>query len=291
MNVTRTLLVLALCLALPAAAQSAEVKKFVNSAISLYENLEYEKALKQLSKAKVKATTPDDEVKVTLLEAIVLADMGREEKALSAFKTAFGIDLDAKLPVDVGPKVQAVADRARANVRKLMAPALEAQKAEEDRKLAEEKARADEVARLAADEKRKADEDRVRNAPPPAVVVAPAPAPKTGPSARSLFWIPGAVGLASAGVGTYFLVSASGKYNALLTGSVDLTTANGYRTSGPTDALLGDIFVGVGVAGVLAAVAMFVFGAPAPSVAVAVMPTRDGGLLSFSGTFDLPALR
>jgi tetratricopeptide (TPR) repeat protein len=285
MKATRTLLVLALCLALPAAAQNAEVKKFVNSAISLYENLEYEKALKQLTKARVKATTPDDEVKVTLLEAIVLADMGREEKALTAFKTAFGIDLDAKLPVDVGPKVQAVADKARASVRKLMAPALEAQKAEEQRKAAEEKARADEVARLAAEEKRKADEDKVRNAPPPAVV-APPPAPDAkGPSVRSLSWIPGVVGLASAGVGTYFLVSASGKYNALLNGSVDLATANGYRTSGPTDALVGDLLIGVGVAGVLGAVAMFVFGAPAPSVAL--VPTREGAVLSFGGTFDL----
>ncbi len=286
MNAPRTLLVLALCLSLPAAAQNAEVKKFVNSAISLYENLEYEKALKQLAKARVKATTPDDEVKVTLLEAVVLADMGREDKALTAFKAGFGIDLDAKLPVDVGPKVQAVADKARASVRKLMAPALEAQKAEEERKAAEEKARADEVTRLAAEEKRKADEDRARNAPPPAVVTAAPPVKEaSGPSVRSLSWIPGVVGLASAGVGTYFLISASGKYNALLNGSVDLATANGYRTSGPTDALVGDILVGVGVAGVLGAVAMFVFGAPAP--AVALVPTREGAVLSFGGSFDL----
>jgi hypothetical protein len=219
-----------------------------------------------------------------LLEGIVLADMGREEKALTAFKTGFGIDLDAKLPVDVGPKVLAVAEKARANVRKLLAPALEAQKAEDDRKAAEEKKRADDAARLAAEEKKRADEDRARNAPPPAVVKA---AP-TGPSARSLSWIPGAVGLVSAGVGTYFLVSANGKYNALINGDVDPTKASNYRTSGPRDAMLGYIFVGVGAAGVVGALAMFLFGAPTQ---VAVIPTRDGALFAFSGSFDLGGAR
>lgn len=104
---------LVMCLALPAAAQSNEVKKFLNAAITLYENLEYEKALKQLNKAKLKAQGSEDEARIGLLEGIVLADMGREEKALTAFKTAFGIDLEAKLPVDVSPKVQAVAEKAR----------------------------------------------------------------------------------------------------------------------------------------------------------------------------------
>ena len=72
----------------PAFAQSAEVKKYLNTAITLYENLEYEKALKQLKNASAKAKGPDDEAKIGLLEAIVLADMGREERALTAFKTA-----------------------------------------------------------------------------------------------------------------------------------------------------------------------------------------------------------
>ncbi len=279
----RTLLIASLCLALPAAAQNAEVKKFVNSAITLYENLEYEKALKQLAKAKLKASTPEDEAKIALLEGIVLADSGREEKALTAFKTGFGIDLDAKLPVDVGPKVLAVAERARANVRKMLAPTLEAQKAEDARKAAEEKKRADEAARLAELEKKRAEEDRLRNAPPPAVVK---PAEPSGPSVRVLALIPAGVGLISAGLGTGFLISASSKYNALLSGSVDFPTAQNYRTSGPTDATLGYIFVGIGAAGLLSGLAMFLFGAPAtPAPQVALVPTRDGAVLSISGSF------
>jgi tetratricopeptide (TPR) repeat protein len=280
--VPRTLLALAVCLALPAAAQNAEVKKFVNAAITLYENLEYEKAMKQLTKAKLKASSPEDECRIALLEGIVLADMGREERALTAFKTGFGMDLEARLPVDVGPKVLAVAERARANVRKMLAPQIEAQRAEDERKAAEEKKRAEEVARLAAEEKKRAEEERIRNAPPPAIEK---PKAQVGPSVRALSWIPGVIGLASAGVATGFLVSASGKYSALVKGTVDLTTAQNYRTTGATDATLGYVFMGVGIAGVVGAVTMFLFGAPTQ---VAIVPGHDGATLAFSGSFDLP---
>lgn len=284
----RTLLLLTLSLALPAAAQSVEVKKFLNATTALYENLEYEKALKQLAKAKVKASSPEDEAKIALLEGIVLADMGREDKALTSFKTAFGIDLEAKLPLDVGPKVLAVAERARANVRKVLAPALAEQKADEERRAAEDKQRAEraaQVAQLAAEEKRRLDEEQRRNAPPPAVLKSS----DSGPSVRTLSWVPGAVGLVSAGVGTAFLVSAGGKRTALLNGTVDLATANDYRASGPTDATLGSLFIGVGIAGVLGAAAMFVFGAPGPRVAV--VPTREGVMVALSGSFDFGGSR
>jgi hypothetical protein len=275
----RSVIALILCLALPAAAESKEVKRFLNAAITLYENLEYEKALKQIAKAKAKVTGTEDEARASLLEGVVLADMGQEEKALTAFKTGFGLDLEGKLPVDVSPKVQAVAERARANVRKLLTPRLEAQKAEEDRRLAEEKAKQDELTRAAAEDKRRQEEEAARNAPPPAVG-----ASGSGPSVRGLSWIPGAAGLVSAGVGIYFLASASGKLTALQEHSVDLATAERYRTSGPTDAALGYVFVGVGVAAVVAAGAMFAFGAPPSpsSPQLAFIPLQGGGFLSLS---------
>ena len=138
--------------------------------------------------------------------------MGREEKALNLFKTAFSVDLEAKLPVEVSPKVQAIAEKARANVRKMLAPQIEAARAEEEKRLADEKKRFDEEAVRLAEQRRVDAEERWKNQPPPAVVVA-RPA---GPSARSLSWIPGVLGLASAGVATGLLVSASGKHGALL---------------------------------------------------------------------------
>ena len=265
-----------LLLAAPSFAQSAEVKKYVNTAITLYENLEYEKALKQLKNAKAKAGGPDDEAKISLLEGVVLADMGREEKALTAFKQAFSVDLEAKLPVEVSPKVQAVAEKARANVRKMLAPQIEAAKAEEEKRLAEEKKRADEEAARLAEQRRLDAEERAKNQPPPAVLVAKS----AGPSARALSWIPGVIGLASGGVAAGLLVSASGKYNALQNGTAPVEQAAAYRDSGKTEATLGYVFTGVGIAGIGAAIVMLVAGGGDTTPTVSAIPMQGGGYVS-----------
>lgn len=283
MRVVGLLLVL---LTTPAFAQSAEVRKYFNTAITLYENLEYEKALKQLKAARLKAGGPDDEAKISLLEGVVLADMGREEKALTAFKTAFSVDLEAKLPVEVSPKVQAVAEKARANVRKMLAPQIEAAKAEEEKRLADEKKRADEEAARLAEQRRLEAEERARNQPPPAVLIKPA-----GPSLRGLSWIPGVVGLASAGVATGLLVSASGKYTALLNGTAPVEQAAAYRDSGKTEATLGYVFTGVAVAGLGAAVTMFALGGGESTPAVSAVPLQGGGSVSLSWNLDLGGAR
>jgi tetratricopeptide (TPR) repeat protein len=284
MRVVGLLLVL---LTTPAFAQSAEVKKYFNTAITLYENLEYEKALKQLKAATQKAKGPDDEAKIALLEGVVLADMGREEKALTAFKTAFSVDLEAKLPVEVSPKVQAVAEKARANVRKMLAPQIEAAKVEEEKRLAEEKKRADEEAARVAEQRRVEAEERAKNQPPPAVVTKPA-----GPSVRGLSWIPGVVGLASAGVATGLLLSANGKYTALVKGTATTEQAAGFRDSGKIEATLGYVFIGVAVAGIGAAVTMFAIGGnndAAPTVSA--VPLQGGGYVSMSWKLDLGGSR
>ena len=272
----RVAALVALLLAAPSLAQSAQVKKYLNTAITLYENLEYEKALKQLKSAKAKATGPDDEAKIALLEGVVLADMGREEKALTAFKTAFSVELEAKLPVEVSPKVSAVAEKARANVRLMLAPQIEAAKAEEEKRLAEEKKRADEEAARVAEQKRLEAEERAKNQPPPAVVVTK----PSGPSARSLSWIPGVVGLASGGVAAGLLISANGKYNALLNGTAPAEQAIAYRDSGKTEALLGYVFTGVGVAGIGAAIVMFAAGGADSAPTVSAVPLQGGGYVS-----------
>lgn len=281
----RTLALLAaLLVATPVFAQSNEVKKYLNTAITLYENLEYEKALKQLKSAKSKAKGPDDEGKIALLEGIVLADMGREEKALAAFKNGFSVDLDAKLPVEVSPKVQAVAEKARANVRLALAPQIAAEKAAEEKRLAEEaekKRQADEQARI-AEQKRLDAEEKGRELPPPAVV-----RKETGPSVRALSWIPGVIGLASGGVAAGLFIDASNKQQSLLNGSADPAQAIAIRDSGKTEATLGYVFTGVGVAGVAAAVVMFAVGAPAETPVVSVSPVQGGGVASVSFQLDL----
>jgi len=262
-----------------ARAQSAEVKKYLNVAITLYENLEYEKALKQLQKARARAGGPDDEMRIGLLEGCVLADMGKEEKALAAFKTAFGNDLEAKLPVEVSPKVQAVAEKARASVRKVLAPRLEAERAEaeqaaaEKRRQEEEEKKAETEAKL-AEQRRREEEERQRNQPPPAVK-----AVAEGPSARSLAWVPGAVGLLSAGGATAFFVMAGSRYQALIDGSASPADAAAFRDSGKTFNALGWVFTGVAAAGLAAAVVMFAVGAPRPPP-VAVLVTPQGAMVT-----------
>ncbi|MFT3710084.1 MAG: hypothetical protein QM817_20820 [Archangium sp.] len=287
----RSLIIIAVLFAsLPAFAQSPEVKKYLNTAITLYENLEYEKALKQLKNARAKAKGPDDEAKINLLEGVVLADMGKEEKALTAFKSGFSVDLEAKLPVEVSPKVQAVADKARANVRKMLAPQLEAEaKAAEEARLAEEKRKADEEAARQAELKRQ-QEEAAKNTPPPAVVK-PVPEEPKGPSVRVLALIPGVVGLGSAAVATGFLVSASGKYTALKNGTAPADLAVNYRDTGKTDATVGYVFTGVAAAGIAAAVVMFAVGGEKPAATVSAVPLEGGGYVSATVNFDLGGVR
>lgn len=282
----RVLTCLLVLLTVPAFAQSAEVKKYLNTAITLYENLEYEKALKQLKNAKLKANGPDDEAKIALLEGVVLADMGREEKALTAFKTAFSVDLEAKLPVEVSPKVSAVAEKARANVRLMLAPQIEAAKAEEEKRLAAEQKRADEEAARVAEQRRLDAEERARNQPPPAVVTR-----AEGPSVRALSWIPGVVGLASGGVATGLLISASGKYAALKNGTAPVDQAVAYRDSGKTEATLGYVFTGVGIAGIGAAIVMFAMGGAQGAPTVSAVPLQGGGYVSVGWNLDLGGTR
>jgi len=284
----RALCVVLALAAFTARAQSPDVKKYLNAAITLYENLEYEKALKQIKKAKPKAQGPDDEAKIGLLEGIVLADMGKEQEALTAFKTAFGIDLEAKLLVEVSPKVQAVADKARENVRKMLAPQIEAQRLEAEKLKAEEQAKADAAARAEverqAELKRQEEEERRKNAPPPAVVK------QSGPSMRSLSWIPLAVGVASAGVAAGLLIDASSKYNSLVNGTAPPESAASIRDAGKAEATLGYVFIGVAGAGVAAAALMYFLGADSGAHA-ALVPVPGGAFASVSFALDLGGAR
>ncbi len=283
MSVRFPMLLLVVCLLAPSAfAQSPEVKKFVNAAITLYENLEYEKALKQLQKARAKAAGPDDEMKIGLLEGIVLADLGKEERSLTAFKTAFGLDPDAKLPVEVSPKVSVIAEKARANVRKFLAPQLEREK--EEKRVAEEKKRAEEAAAKAAEQKKREEEARANASPPPRVE---RPVVASGPSgARVGAWVSVGLGVASAGAATFFLVSAQAKYSALKAGTVPNVDALTTRDSGKTFATLGYVFTGVAVAGLAAAVTLFlVSGSPADRVTFLVAPSSSGATVGVQGVW------
>ncbi len=259
-----------LAISMPARAQSAEVKKYLNAAVTLYENLEYEKALKQIQRAKTKSTGASDDARIALYEGIVFADMGKEQKALDAFKTGLSMEPEAKLPLEVSPKVEKVFVKARENVHKMLGPQLDKQRAEEQARVEAEKARV-------AEEQRKKDEEAARLAavkpaepdrPPPAVVVKPAP----GPSARTLGLIPLGVGVVSGGLAAYFLVTANGQQAALNAGTPPVAQATAVRESGKTNALLGYVFTGVAAAGIAAGGLMMGLGGSKAQVSLIAAP-------------------
>ncbi|NTX10479.1 hypothetical protein HUA74_21690 [Myxococcus sp. CA051A] len=78
----------------------------IERAGTLYESLEYEKALNWLTQAKQVASTTDEQVEVALYRGLVLADLGRRKQALEEFRTGLTLRPLAKLPVAAAPKVE-----------------------------------------------------------------------------------------------------------------------------------------------------------------------------------------
>jgi hypothetical protein len=102
---------------------------------------------------------------------------------------------------------------------------------------------------------------------------------------RRWWWVPGAAGVAAAGVGVVFLVrseAASAKLRAE-PGSADrpatLSEAERLAASGRSDQTLSQVAMGVAATGLLTAGALWVFGGEEGSTTVAVVPT-SAGLLS-----------
>ncbi|WP_049872352.1 tetratricopeptide repeat protein [Myxococcus hansupus] len=94
----------------------------LEAAARLYEELEYEQALKEFDKARRLASNDDELVEVRVYEGIVLADLGQRPKALKAFREALSLRPDADLPIKVSPKVARDFEDLRAKARSNAAP-------------------------------------------------------------------------------------------------------------------------------------------------------------------------
>ncbi len=268
-------------LALPAWAQGDDAKKYFNAAVTLYENLEYEKALTQLEKARSKATGSEDEIRIALLEGCVLADMGKASKATESFKLGFGLDADAKLPVAVSPKVQTLAESARESVKKMLAPTLEQQRLADAKKKAEAELKEQQEAlrrKEAAlqEEQRRAAERQALAVPPPAVK----DQAKPGSSLRVLALIPGILGVGAGVAAAVFFGMAGSNYQALVGRTAPVADAMKLRDDGKTFTTLGSVFTGVAVAGVGAALTMFLLGGSSSAPATAVLFPTDAGFFA-----------
>jgi tetratricopeptide (TPR) repeat protein len=102
---------------LAAHAQSA-FDRALEPALRLFQDLEYEPALEQLQDARRLASNDGQEVRVYLLEGIILGHMGdkRRDQALAAFKRALRVNPKAELPFKVPPKVESIFEEARKQV-------------------------------------------------------------------------------------------------------------------------------------------------------------------------------
>ncbi|MFY0526534.1 hypothetical protein ACN28I_26465 [Archangium gephyra] len=120
------LLVLA-ALVLPFAARAAnegEIHNYIRSINRLYESLDYEFALDQLQLARKLPRGTDEEVTLSLYEGIILCEMGKQKPGASSFRVALLLRPDAELPVQVAPKVEALFESMRNQVKQEMASRL-----------------------------------------------------------------------------------------------------------------------------------------------------------------------
>ncbi len=98
------------------ALAASDFERYLAAAVSLYESLEYERALEQLGRARTLASGIQQDTAIALHEGIILAELGRWEDARAAFRTALVLEPDAKLPLRVAPKVEREFEGVRARV-------------------------------------------------------------------------------------------------------------------------------------------------------------------------------
>jgi len=121
---SRGLVLLGLLLLWPGGAGAegeSDVGAYLLSVNRLYEDLEYERALAQLQRARSLARTVEEHVTLSLYEGIILADMNRWEESAAAFKEALFPQPEARLPVKVSPKVVQHFEAVRQKVRQELA--------------------------------------------------------------------------------------------------------------------------------------------------------------------------
>lgn len=100
----------------PAPKQRAEAARYITSAERLYEDLDYERALEQLTQARRLPRSLEEDVRIALLEGLILADMGKRVDARAAFKAGLLLDPEAPLPMSTAPKVEQEFEEVRAQV-------------------------------------------------------------------------------------------------------------------------------------------------------------------------------
>ena len=247
-----------LCPCLARAAKPEGLQKELASVSRLYETLEYEAALELIGRARALPHTPGEEVSLLLYEGILWLELRKGTQGRAAFASALELDREARLPVPVSPKIQAVFDSARSQMPPRALPPPTATK---------DSARGGDVPR--------------REIPPP-VTEAPAalvpPVPDRGAGAGGLRRysllpaIAGGVFVVAGGVGWAFSRQELGRLRAEPPVYTTSEEAREGAARGRTLQTAGVTLLGAGLVGLSAAAGMYVFGGPRQTIALGVGP-------------------
>ncbi|AKF87429.1 hypothetical protein MFUL124B02_42685 [Myxococcus fulvus 124B02] len=229
---------------------SPDVKRYLLSIHRLVEDLEHERALEQIARAKKVSKGPEDDVAVSLYEGVVLAELSRgKEEADAAFQAALFLDPEAKLPLAVSPKLRTRFEAVRQKV------------------LAELAARGEHPMPLRKEPVEARKDDKL---PPGGDGVLLS---ERAVSPRERAWIPAAVGGALAAGGGVMWWLASREESKLDEPSADIRSRDDARKVASRARSLQSVSVGLlvgGVVGLGVGTGMYLLGAPRAPLALTV---------------------
>ncbi len=245
-----------------------KVQTYVLSARRLYEDLEYERALEQISRAKRFSRGDADDVLLSLYEGLILADLGRKDESTASFKAALFLRPDAKLPVKVSPKVEQQFEAVRQQVKRELA--------KQDAQEPVAKAEPLEPTRPSASVK---PPSVVPTPQGPQTTVAPPVEEASSGALRSRAWLPATLGgvlLVGGGV-SYAL--AKGEQSKLRDDDVRLATPQDVERTvsrGRTYQTVGLSLAGAGILGLGVSAGMYLLGGPSTQDEVGLGLSTDG---------------
>jgi hypothetical protein len=267
----------------PPSSEDAQpvLRTYLNAALRLYESLEYERALDQIRRARSYTRSMDDDVAVSLFEGIILADMGRKEDSIAAFRTGLLLRPEAELPVKVSPKVEQDFETVRQGVRRELATLLEKQQPEQKQPSEQKPAEPGQEPSPSEEQPSRPALDTPAG-PAPAVAVSTPAAPRS----RTLSYALMGGGVVAAGAGAYLGVSALAyNENRLNLRADDAVRA---RSRAETQLTAGAVLVPVGLAALGTGLVMMLLPgetASTPSSTVSLSPLPGGASLGATGRF------
>jgi hypothetical protein len=234
--------------------QTDDVGRYLDAAQAFYEKLDYERALDQARRAEQFSRGPDDDVKIALIEGIMLASLARDEDADAAFRKGLALKPEAKLPYEVSPKIQQKFESVRSEVTKVVGV----------RQLPEFSS-----------------STAAKPLPETSEVVADAPTS----NGRPLAWVLGGTGVVCIAAGTVSWLVAKGRYDSLTNGGITPAVALQYKNDGPTYQTAGWVLTTVGIAAVGTAAILLAVNGRSDDVEASLLVTPAGASLGISGVF------